>query len=83
MVEICPTIYSAAMEPGASCVRPPHDCAAGSALVLKCVDETTSSLPFGCNLWNRFPLLGFFKGVGFWGSNNAIGLFRLKFVGVY
>ena len=56
--------FSAATEPRASCVRPPHDCATGSALVLKCVCMKQHPKFFLCRFWNHFSLLLLFKGVG-------------------
>jgi len=55
---------SAATEPRALCVRPPHDCATGSALVLKCVCMKQHPKFFLCRFWNHFSLLLLFKGVG-------------------
>ena len=56
--------YSAVTGPRASCVRPPRDCAPGSAPVLKYVWMKLHHHSFLCNIWNHFPLLLFFKGVG-------------------
>jgi len=63
-VKICPTTYSAAMEPTASCVHPPRDCAAGCALVLKCVWMKLRRHFFCAISGTIFPLPLFFKGVG-------------------
>ena len=75
MMEICPTSYSAATGPRASCVRQPRACATGRAQVLKCVWTKLHHQFFLYRLWYYFPLLLLLKGVGSWGSNNVDDLF--------
>jgi len=55
---------SAATGPRASRVRPPRDCAARCALVLKCVWMKLHRNFFCAIFGTIFPLFLFFKGVG-------------------
>ena len=79
MVEICPTPYSATTGPSASCVRPPRDCAPGSAPVLKCVWMKLHCPFLLCKLWNHFSPVLFVKGVGPKQLTKRIGCFRVEF----
>ena len=74
-------ICSAVTGPRASRVRPPRDCAARCALVLKCVWMKLHRHSFLCNIWNLFPLLLFFKGVGPRGVTMQMGCFIFEFRG--
>ena len=80
MVEICPTTYSAATEPRASCVYSPRDCAAGCALVLKCVWMKLHRHLLCAIFGTVFPLLLFFKGVGSRRVTLLAGCFVFEFL---
>ena len=60
VVEICPMASSAAMEPRASHVWPPCDCATGCALVLEYVWMKLHRQLFLCKFWNHLSLVLFF-----------------------
>ena len=79
MVEICPTPYSAATGPSASCVRPPRDCAPGSAPVLKCVWMKLHCQFFCASFGIIFSPVLFVKGVGPKQLTKRIGCFRVEF----
>ena len=72
---------SAATGPRASRVRPPRDCAPGSALVLKYVWMELHRHFFCAIFGTVFPLLLFFKGVGPRGVTMQMGCFIFEFWG--